>query len=100
MTATTTKRVVEPAVKAKSRDEFAPMWDVIVWNDPVNLMTYVVHVLQRVFGYNRELATKLMLEVHHQGRSIVATEAREKAELHVSQLHTYGLQATIRKGET
>ena len=78
MTATKTKRAVEPATTAKSHEEFAPMWDVVVWNDPVNLMTYVVYVLQRIFGYNRELATKLMLEVHHQGRSIVATEAREK----------------------
>ena len=76
-------------------DELATPWDVIVWNDPVNLMTYVVFVLQRVFGHNNALATKLMLEVHHQGRSIVASEEREQAEHHVAQLHGYGLHATI-----
>lgn len=74
-------------------------WNVVVWDDPVNLMNYVVYVLQKVFGYNKSLATKLMLEVHNEGKSLVATEAREQAELHVHQLHTYGLQATIRKAE-
>jgi len=96
---TTTKTIETPAPETTTdaRDEIAPLWDVIVWNDPVNLMTYVVFVLQRIFGYNSSLATKLMLEVHHSGRSIVATEPREKAELHVSQLHGYGLQATMRR---
>lgn len=74
-------------------------WNVVVWDDPVNLMTYVVYVLQKVFGYNRSLATKLMLEVHTQGKSLVATEEREQAELHLHQLHTYGLQATLRRSE-
>ena len=86
-----------PEISTDDRDDLAPLWDVLVWNDPVNLMTYVVFVLQRIFGYNRELATKLMLEVHHNGKSLVATEPREKAELHVSQLHGYSLQATMRK---
>jgi ATP-dependent Clp protease adaptor protein ClpS len=75
-------------------------WNVVVWDDPVNLMSYVVYVLQKVFGYNRSLANKLMLEVHHEGKSLVATEEREQAELHVHQLHTYGLQATLRKAES
>lgn len=74
----------------------APLWDVVVWNDPVNLMTYVVFVFQRLFGFNASLANKLMLEVHQQGKAIVATEAREQAEHHVHQLHGYGLQATMR----
>ena len=74
-------------------------WNVVVWDDPVNLMNYVVYVLQKVFGYNRSLAEKLMLEVHNEGRSLVATEEREQAELHVHQLHTYGLQATLRRAE-
>jgi ATP-dependent Clp protease adaptor protein ClpS len=74
-------------------------WNVVVWDDPVNLMSYVVYVLQRVFGYNRSLAYKLMLEVHKDGKSLVATEDREQAELHVHQLHTYGLQATLRRSE-
>lgn len=74
-------------------------WNVVVWDDPVNLMSYVVYVLQKVFGYNRSLARKLMLEVHNEGKSLVATEDREQAELHVHQLHTYGLQATLRKSD-
>lgn len=72
-------------------------WDVVVWNDPVNLMTYVVLVLQRIFGFPTPLATKLMREVHEKGKSVVATEPREKAEHHVHQLHGFGLQATMRK---
>ncbi len=78
---------------------FAAPWHVIVWNDPVNLMTYVVFVFQRVFGFNRQKAERHMLEVHRHGKSIVATEDREQAELHVTQLHGYGLQATIRKAD-
>lgn len=74
-------------------------WNVVVWDDPVNLMSYVVYVLQKVFGYNRSLAKKLMMEVHNDGKSLVATEEREQAELHVHQLHTYGLQATLRRAE-
>jgi len=74
-------------------------WNVVVWDDPVNLMSYVVYVLQKVFGYNRSLARKLMLEVHNEGKSLVATEDREQAELHVHQLHTYGLQATLRRAD-
>lgn len=74
-------------------------WNIVVWDDPVNLMPYVVYVLQKVFDYNRSLATKLMLEVHTQGKSLVATEEREQAEHHLHQLHTYGLQATLRRAE-
>lgn len=91
--------------KTQSRPEtgtdldHAPLWDVIVWNDPVNLMTYVVFVFQRIFGFNSTLAHKLMMEVHEQGKSLVATEPREKAEHHVHQLHSYGLQATMSKHE-
>lgn len=70
-------------------------WNVVVWNDPINLMSYVTYVLQKLFGYSLEHATKLMLEVHHHGRSIVATVEREKAEYYVTRLHQYGLQATL-----
>jgi ATP-dependent Clp protease adaptor protein ClpS len=72
-------------------------WDVIVWDDPVNLMSYVVFVFRRVFGYSEAVARKLMLEVHHQGRALVASEPREQAEMYVQQLHGYGLQATIQR---
>jgi ATP-dependent Clp protease adaptor protein ClpS len=70
-------------------------WVVIVWNDPVNLMSYVVFVFQKVFGYSSEKATKLMLEVHHDGKSAVAYGPREKAEVDVARLHAYGLWATM-----
>ena len=72
-------------------------WLVIVWNDPVNLMTYVVFVLQKLFGYSREKATKLMLEVHHHGKSVVAHGNREKAEIDVARLHAHGLWATMER---
>lgn len=72
-------------------------WDVIVWDDPVNLMSYVVFVFRRVFGYPESVARKLMLEVHEQGRSLVASEPRERAETYVQQLHGYGLQATMER---
>ena len=72
-------------------------WNVVVHNDPVNLMTYVTMVLQRVFGYSKDRAQKHMLEVHHNGRSIVWTGVREPAESYVEQLHTYLLLATLEK---
>ena len=80
-----------------TKQDHAPLWDVVVWNDPVNLMTYVVFVFQRIFGFPDALARKLMLEVHQRGKSIVATEPREQAEHHVHQLHGFGLQATMRR---
>jgi ATP-dependent Clp protease adaptor protein ClpS len=72
-------------------------WTVIVWNDPVNLMSYVVLVLQKVFGYSREKATRLMLEVHQDGKSAVAHGTREKCEGDVSRLHAHGLWATMER---
>ena len=72
-------------------------WLVIVWNDPVNLMSYVVYVFQQVFGYSREKATKLMLEVHHDGKSVVSHGTREKAEVDVARLHSHGLWATMER---
>lgn len=72
-------------------------WLVIVWNDPVNLMSYVVMVFQKVFGYSREKATTLMLEVHHDGKSVVSHGTREKAEVDVSRLHAHGLWATMER---
>lgn len=74
-------------------------WNVVVHNDPVNLMSYVTMVFQRVFGYSRDRAERHMLEVHHQGRSILWTGAREKAELFVQHLHSYLLLATLEKAE-
>ena len=70
-------------------------WIVVVWNDPVNLMSYVVYVFQKLFGYSREKATKLMLEVHHDGKSVVSDGTREKCEGDVARLHAHGLWATM-----
>ncbi len=74
-------------------------WIVLVWNDPINLMSYVTWVFQKLFGYSLEKATRLMLEVHHQGRSIVSSGPREKAELDCFRLHAHGLWATLTKSE-
>ncbi len=70
-------------------------WLVIVWNDPVNLMSYVVYVFQKLFGYSREKSTRLMLQVHHDGKAVVSDGNREKAEADVARLHGYGLWATM-----
>lgn len=70
-------------------------WNVIVWNDPISLMSYVVLIFQKLFGYDRDRATQLMTEVHKKGRSVVATCDREKAEYYVSRLHGHGLQASL-----
>ena len=69
-------------------------WLTIVWNDPVNLMDYVTYVFQRVFGYPKPKAEKLMLDVHHRGRAVVSSGTRERMELDVTTLHGYGLWAT------
>jgi len=70
-------------------------WLVIVWNDPVNLMSYVTYVFQKLFGYSFAKATRLMLDVHHKGRAVVASGPRERAELDVARLHHHGLWATM-----
>ena len=72
-------------------------WIVIVWNDPINLMSYVTLVFQKLFGYSREKATKLMLQVHNEGKAVVSSGPREKAEYDVARLHAHGLWATLRQ---
>ncbi|HEV3478898.1 MAG TPA: ATP-dependent Clp protease adapter ClpS [Gaiellaceae bacterium] len=72
-------------------------WVVIVWNDPINLMSYVTLVFQKLFGYTKAHATKLMLQVHHEGKAVVSSGNREKAELDVARLHGYGLWATMQQ---
>ena len=74
-------------------------WLVVVWNDPINLMSYVTWVLQKLFGYSLEKATRLMLEVHHEGKSVVSSGSREMAELDCFRLHAHGLWATITKSD-
>jgi ATP-dependent Clp protease adaptor protein ClpS len=80
-----------------TEQELAPdlPWVTIVWNDPVNLMSYVTYVFQTVFGYTKSKAEKLMLDVHHKGRAVVSSGAREAMERDAETLHGYGLWATI-----
>ncbi|WP_433253263.1 ATP-dependent Clp protease adapter ClpS [Streptosporangium sp. CA-135522] len=72
-------------------------WLTIVWNDPVNLMSYVTYVFQSVFGYSREKAEKLMLDVHQKGRAVVSSGTREEMERDVQIMHSYGLWATVQR---
>jgi ATP-dependent Clp protease adaptor protein ClpS len=72
-------------------------WVVIVWNDPINLMSYVTLVFQKVFGFSLQKATRLMLQVHNEGKAVVSSGNREKSELDVARLHAHGLWATMQQ---
>lgn len=72
-------------------------WCTVVWNDPVNLMSYVSFVFRRYFGYSRLVAEELMMQVHQEGRAVVSRGSRERAETDVQAMHSYGLQATLEK---
>lgn len=80
----------------EERHEDRP-WIVIVWNDPINLMSYVTFVLRKLFGYSEAEATKLMLQVHNEGKAVVSSGTKEKAEFDVARLHGHGLWATLRQ---
>ena len=73
-------------------------WVTIVWDDPVNLQTYVTYVFMELFNYPKARATELMLQVHHEGKAIVSTGSREEMEHDVARLHEYGLWATLQRG--
>jgi ATP-dependent Clp protease adaptor protein ClpS len=88
-------QTVEPDLDEKTEVDVDRPWIVIVWNDPINLMSYVTYVLQKLFGYSKEKATKLMLDVHHKGRAVVSSGNREQAEMDVFRLHEHGLWATM-----
>lgn len=75
-------------------------WIVLVWNDPINLMSYVTLVLQKLFGYSLEKATELMLDVHHKGRAVVSSGTRERSEFDVYRLHEHGLWATMQREDS
>jgi ATP-dependent Clp protease adaptor protein ClpS len=81
--------------ETKDKSSLEPAWLVICWNDPVNLMTYVTHVFQTVFGWNKQKAEHHMLQVHRQGKSVLARTTMEKAEHYVHQLQKYTLHATM-----
>jgi ATP-dependent Clp protease adaptor protein ClpS len=72
-------------------------WQTIVWNDPVNLMSYVTYVFQTLFGYSKDKATKLMLDVHHKGKATVSSGSKDKVETDVAKLHAAGLWATMER---
>ena len=86
-------------IETHDEDALDTPWNVVVHNDPVNLMSYVTMVFQRVLGFSRDKATKHMLEVHHKGRSLVWSGERERAEAIVEQLHGHLLLATLEKAE-
>jgi len=95
--ATLPTEVREPEIGEDIREDRP--WIVIVWNDPINLMSYVTFVFQKLFGYSLEKATKLMLDVHHKGKAVVSSGPREKAEVDVFRLHEHGLWATMQHDE-
>ena len=93
----TTAPVRERAPEQEDVAEPDVPWIVIVWNDPINLMSYVTLVFQKLFGYSRAKATRLMLQVHNEGKAAVSSGTREKAEYDVSRLHAHGLWATMQQ---
>ncbi|MTE23716.1 ATP-dependent Clp protease adapter ClpS [Microbacterium sp. ZXX196] len=96
-----TSQTLLPADEARAARETAataaPPWETVVWDDPVNLMSYVVRVFREYFGFSTARATERMLTVHHEGHAVVAEGAREQMELHAQAMHDYGLWATVRK---
>lgn len=90
-----TAPIAAPDVRTDESTALDHPWKVIVWDDPINLMSYVTFVFRKVFGYSEEKAYRLMMEVHVEGRSVVASGSREKAELDVFRLHEHGLWATM-----
>lgn len=86
----------ETPAESESRETARP-WNVVVWNDPINLMSYVTYVFRKVFGYDKEKATKLMLQVHNEGKAIVSSGPLERAEVDAAAMHHHGLWATLEK---
>jgi ATP-dependent Clp protease adaptor protein ClpS len=88
---------VEPTLTPDEITFLSKPWVTLVWDDPVNLMSYVSYVFQKYFGYDKAKAEKLMLEVHTEGKSVVSTGTREEMERDVQAMHEYGLWATMEK---
>jgi ATP-dependent Clp protease adaptor protein ClpS len=86
---------VDPDVDRSTDLDTETPWVAIVWNDPINLMSYVSYVFQKLFGYSQAKADELMLDVHEKGRAVVTNGTREKVELDVFRLHEHGLWATM-----
>jgi len=98
MSITTAPLVVDRPDQDETVEPDIP-WIVLVWNDPINLMSYVTMVFQKLFGYSLEKATILMMDVHEKGRAVVSNGTREKAELDVFRLHEHGLWATMQRDD-
>lgn len=92
--------VIHPNRETDLLEEASIPWVLIVWNDPVNLMTYVSYVFRSYFGYPPTEAERLMLLVHHEGRAVVATGSREEIERHTEAMHEFGLQASMTRADT
>lgn len=90
-------RALQDNASPLPEDVTASPWVTIVWDDPVNLMTYVTYVFQKLFGYSEPHATKLMLQVHNEGKAVVSAGSREAMEVDVSKLHAAGLWATMQQ---
>ncbi len=86
------------AVSERPAEQALTAWVTIVWDDPVNLMSYVTHVFTSYFGYEEAKATDLMLQVHNEGKAVVSSGSREQMETDVDAMHGYGLWATLEKG--
>jgi ATP-dependent Clp protease adaptor protein ClpS len=97
MTALLTRPDVDEDIDLREQSDPDQPWQTVVWDDPVNLMSYVTHVFREYFGLPRADAERLMLAVHNEGRAVVAEGAREQMELHTQAMHDYGLWATVRK---
>jgi ATP-dependent Clp protease adaptor protein ClpS len=92
---------VDEKIDAEIKELFSidKPWITIVWDDPVNLMSYVTYVLMELFGFTKEKAHELMMQVHTQGKAVVSTGSREEMEHDVARLHEYGLWATLQRGD-
>lgn len=74
-------------------------WITIVWDDPINLMTYVTYVLMELFGFSKDKATEIMMKIHTEGKAVVSTGSREEMERDVARVHEFGLWATLQRGD-
>jgi ATP-dependent Clp protease adaptor protein ClpS len=97
MTALLSSPQLDEEIELRQDLDPARPWQAVVWDDPVNLMSYVTHVFREYFGLAKADAERLMLAVHNQGHAVVAEGAREQMELHVQAMHDYGLWATVRQ---
>ena len=92
-----TDEVTEIDTESDTTEATQRPWITVVWDDPVNLMNYVTYIFQKLFGYSEPHATKLMLQVHNEGKAVVSSGTRESMEVHVSKLHAAGLWATLQQ---